>query len=88
MRELDTNPVSLAFTGTILGVIHGITVWLSSDANTRTISFILTGNPYTLMYWCAGFIDVVAVFGVVSAIWWYPWIERKIMDRAERRDKE
>lgn len=81
MRELDTNIFSLIFAGSLMGIIHGVTIWLTTDPNTRTLSFMATGNLYTAMYISLALIDGIGILFVISAIWWYPWIERKILLR-------
>lgn len=86
MRHLDTNPLSLVMAGALLGIAHGVTVLLTSDINTRTISFLTTGNMYTWMYISLLFVDGAAIIGILSAIWWYPLIERIIMDRYTIKD--
>lgn len=85
MRELDTHPISLIFAGSLMGVIHGITVWLMTDINSRTASFLATGNVYAAMYISLAFVDGIGILIILSAIWWYPRIERMIISHAERK---
>ena len=81
MRQPDTHPIGLIFVGTVMGLIHGVVVLLTTDPYTKTRSFLTTGNPYTAMYISLAWIDAIGIITIISAIWWYPWIERKIMER-------
>ena len=86
MRDLDTSIYSLIFAGSMMGIIHGITVWLTTDINSRTASFLATGNVYAAMYISLAFVDGIGILITLSAIWWYPKIERMIISHAERKE--
>ena len=68
LEEIDL--VTDLLLGGFLGVIHTVTLWLTTDYGTMMESLMLWGDEYTWMYISVGIVDGIIILGVVSATRW------------------
>ena len=76
--DMNAKVTSATFYGVILGSIWGLALWLTSDINSRTLSFMNTGDPYFLMKVVMSVMTVVILALIISSVWWITWIERNV----------